>query len=145
MKYKKDDGLDGDNDVKNTLPSHLRAFILSKNKRNKNNIIREITGFYNNISSYYGDTDSLYMETKFCVVINKAILVDKIFCRSTNDYESGGIFHGLFLAPKINYCLTFIEFSILEEHKTFKSFRDSKRLLDRAQCFKLIEGKKTIS
>ena len=30
VKFKKDDGLDGDNDVKNTLPSHLGAFILSK-------------------------------------------------------------------------------------------------------------------
>ena len=30
VKFKKDDGLDGDKDVKNTLPSHLGAFILSK-------------------------------------------------------------------------------------------------------------------
>ena len=29
VKLKKDDGLDGDNDVKTTLPSHLGAFILS--------------------------------------------------------------------------------------------------------------------
>ena len=28
VKFKKDDGLEGDNDVKNTLPSHLRAIIL---------------------------------------------------------------------------------------------------------------------
>ena len=33
VKLKKDDGLDGDNDVKNTLPSHLGAFILSNSKR----------------------------------------------------------------------------------------------------------------
>ena len=29
VKIKKDDGLEGDNDAKNTLPSHLGAFILS--------------------------------------------------------------------------------------------------------------------
>ena len=58
VKLKKDDGLDGDNDVKNTLPSHLGAFILSNSKRIMINFIREINGFYNN-SIYCGDTDSL--------------------------------------------------------------------------------------
>ena len=58
VKLKKDDGLEGDNDVKNTLPSH---FILSNSKRIMNNFIREINGFYNN-SIYYGDTDSLYIK-----------------------------------------------------------------------------------
>ena len=61
VKLKKDDGLEGDNDVKNTLPSHLGAFILSNSKRILNNFIREINGFYNN-SIYYTDTDSLYIE-----------------------------------------------------------------------------------
>ena len=61
VKLKKDDGLEGDNDVKNTLPSHLGAFILSNSKRIMNNFIREINGFYNN-SIYYTDTDSLYIE-----------------------------------------------------------------------------------
>ena len=60
VKFKKDDGLDGDNDdVKDTLPSQLGAFILSISKRIINNFIREINGFYIN-SIYYGDTDSLY-------------------------------------------------------------------------------------
>ena len=58
VKLKKDDGLDGDNDVKNTLPSQLGAFILSKSKRIKNKFISEINGFYNN-SIYFGDPDSL--------------------------------------------------------------------------------------
>ena len=48
VKLKKDDGLEGDNDVKNILPSHLGAFMLSNSKRNMNNFIREINGFYNN-------------------------------------------------------------------------------------------------
>ena len=63
VKLKKDDGLDGDNDVKNSMPSHLAAFILSKSKRIINNFCTEINGFYNK-SIYYGDTDSLYMEKK---------------------------------------------------------------------------------
>ena len=58
VKLKEDDGLDGDNDVENTLPSHLGAFTLSYSKQIMNNFVREINGFYNN-SLYYGDTDSL--------------------------------------------------------------------------------------
>ena len=63
MKLKEDDALDGDNDVGNTFPSHLGAFILSNSKRNMNIFIREINGFYDN-SIYYRDTDSLYVEKK---------------------------------------------------------------------------------
>ena len=61
VNFKKDVGLDDDNDVKNTLPAQLGAFILSNTKRNMNNYIREINGFYDN-SIYYGDTHSLYIE-----------------------------------------------------------------------------------
>ena len=60
VKLKKDDNLNGDNDVKNALPSHPGAFIESNSKRIMNSFIREITAFYN-IRIYYGDTDSLYI------------------------------------------------------------------------------------
>ena len=63
VKFKKDDGLDGDNDVKNTLPCHMGAFISRNSKRNANCYIRQISGFYN-ISIYYGHTDRLYIEKK---------------------------------------------------------------------------------
>ena len=55
---------------------------------------------------------------------------------------SGGVIYGLFLGAKIKYVLTFNEFGILQEHKTFKGFNHIKRLLDRSQNFKMIEGKK---
>ena len=141
VKLKKDDGLEGDNDVKNTLPSHLGAFILSNSKRLMNNFIREINGFYNN-SIYYGDTDSLYIEKKYWDVLDKANLVGKNLCQGKNDYKSGGIFYGLFLAPKIKYCLTFNELGVIEQHMTFKGFNDSKILLDRSQYFDMLDGKK---
>ena len=64
VKLKTDDGLDSDNVVKNTLPSQLGTFIISNIKRIMNNFIREINGFYN-ISIYYGDTDSLYIEKMY--------------------------------------------------------------------------------
>ena len=141
VKMKKDDGLDDDCDIKNTLPAVLGAFILSNSKRIMNNFIREINGFYNN-NIYYTDTDSLYIEKKYWDVLDKANLVGEGLCQGKNDYESGGVFYGLFLAPKIKYVLTINEFGILQEHKTFTEFNDSKSLLDRFQYFKMIDGEK---
>ena len=132
VKMKKDDGLDDDCDIKNSLPAVLGAFILSNSKRIMNNFIREINGFYNN-SIYYGDTDSLYIEKKYWDVLDKANLAGEGLCQGKNDYKTGGIFYGLYLAPKIKYCLTIDENGIIQEHKTFKGFNDSKRLLDRSQ------------
>ena len=142
VKMKRDDGLDDDCDIKNTLPAVLGAFILSNSKRIKNNFIREINGFHNN-SIYCSDTDSLYIEKKYWDVLDKANLVAEELCPGKNDYKTGGIFYGLFLAPKIKYCLTIDDYGIIKEHKTFKGFNDSKRLLDRSQYFKMIEGEKT--
>ena len=141
VKMKTDDGLDDDCDIKNTLPAVLGAFILSNSKRIMNNFIREINGFYNN-SIYYGDTDSLYIEKNFWDMLDKANLVGEGLCQCKIDYETGGIFYGLYLAPKIKYCLTIDEYGIIKAHKTFKGFNDSKRLLDRSQYLNMREGKK---
>ena len=46
----------------------------------------------------------------------------------------------MFLAPKIKYCLNIDEYGIISEHKTFKGFTDSKRLLDRLQYFEMLKG-----
>ena len=138
---KKDDGLDDDCDIKNSLPAVLGAFILSNSKRIFYNFKREKNGFYNN-SIYYEDTDSLYIEKKHWNVLDKANLVGEGLCQGKDDYKTGDVFYGLFLAPKIKYCLTVDDYGIIKEHKTFKGFNDSKRLLDRSHIFKMIEGKK---
>ena len=140
VKTKKDDGLDDDCDIKNTLPAVLGAFILTKSERITNNFIREINGFYNN-SLYYGDTDSLFIEKKYWDVLDKANLVGGGLCQGKNDYETGGIFYGS-LASKIKFYLTIDDYGIIQEHKTYEGFNDSKRLLDQSQYFKMIEGKK---
>ena len=75
-------------------------------------------------------------------MLDKANLVGEGLCQGKNDCKTGGIFCGLFLAPKINYCLTIDDYGIIQEQKTFKGFNDSKRLLDRSQYFKMKEGKK---
>ena len=77
--------------------------------------------------------------------MDKANLVGEQLGQGKNDYKTGGIFYGLFLAPKIKYYLTIDDYGIIQEHKTFKGYNDSKRLLDRSQYFKMKEGKKNIS
>ena len=74
--------------------------------------------------------------------MDKANLVGEGLCQCKNDYKTRGIFYGLFLALKIKYCLTIDEYGIIQEHETFKGFSDSKRLLDRSQYLKMIEGKR---
>ena len=106
-----------------------------------NNFIRESNGFYNN-NLYYGDTDSLYKEEKKWDVLDKGNLLAEGLCQGEDDYKTGGIFYGLFLAPKTKHCLTIDNYGIIQEHKTFKKFSDSKRLLDRSQYFKMKEGEK---
>ena len=86
--------------MKNTWPSHLGASILSNSKRIKKNFIRETNGLFKN-KIYYGDTDFVYIEKKYGVVLDKASLVGENLCPGKLDYISVGIFYGLFLAPKI--------------------------------------------
>ena len=83
VKMKKDDGLNDDCDIKNTLPAVLGDFILSNGKRIMNNFISEINGFYN-ISIYYGDTDSLYIEKNNWDVLDKTNLVGEGLCQGKN-------------------------------------------------------------
>ena len=66
--------------MKNTLPAYLRAFILNKGKWIMNKFIRKIGRFHiNNI--YYTDTDSLYVDTKYCDVVDKAGPVGGELCQ----------------------------------------------------------------
>ena len=59
-----------------TMPLHLGAFVLSNSKRNINNFIHAINGFYRN-DVYYTDTNSLYIENKHWDKLDKAGLVGK--------------------------------------------------------------------
>ena len=105
-----------------------------------NYFIREINRFNNN-SIYYGDTDSLYIEKNYWDVLDKENLVGEDVCHGKIDLQSGFIVYSLLLALKIEYALTKNEYGVIQENKTFKGFNDSKRLLDRSQYVKMIEGK----
>ena len=77
-------------------------------------------------------------------MLYKAKLVGEELCQGRDDCKSGGVFYILFLAAKIKICLTVNKFGMLQEHKTFKGFNISRRLLDRSQYFEMIEGKRKI-
>ena len=66
-------------------------------------------------------------------MLDKANLVGKYLCQGENDYETSGILDGLFLAPKLKYCLTIKECGVIQQHRTFEGFIDSKKLLDQSQ------------
>ena len=93
---------------------------------------------------YYTDTDSLYVENKHRDKVDKAGLVGKGLLQGTNDYKDGGIFYGLFLAPKKN-CLTINKYGVIDEHKTFKGFKDVKDVLDRKEYFNMADGDKLVA
>ena len=84
-------GLEDEIKKLNTMPLHLRAFVISKSKRIMNNFIHAINRFYTN-DVYYTDTDSLFIENKHWDKLGKAGLVGKALIQGRNDYNDGGIF-----------------------------------------------------
>ena len=144
VKMINDAGLEDEVKKLNTMPLHLGAFVLSNSKRIMNNFIHAINGFYTN-DVYYTDTDSLYIENRHWDKLDKAGLVGKELLQGKNDYKDGGIFYGLFLAPKIKYCLTINKYGVIDEHKTFKGFTNVSDNLDRKEYFKMFEGDKLIA
>ena len=71
-----DVGLEDEVKKLNTMPLHLGAFVLSNSKRNMNNFIHAINGFYTN-DVYCTDTDSLNIKNKHWDKLDKAGLVGK--------------------------------------------------------------------
>ena len=144
VKMTDDAGLEDEVTKINTMPLHLGAFVLSNSKRIMNNFIHAINGFYTN-DVYYTDTDSLYNENKHWDKLDKTGLVGKNLLQGKNDYKDGGIFYGLFLAPKIKYCLTINKYGVISEHKTFKGFSNVSENLYRKESFKMFGGDKLVA
>ena len=125
------------------MPPQFGSFVLSNSKRIMKNFVHSIGGFHTN-DVYYTDTDSLYIENKHWHKLDKAGSVGKEILQGKNDYKGGGIFYGLFLAPKIKNCLIRNKYGVIAEHKTFKGFEDVKEVLDRKKNFKMAVGDKLI-
>ena len=136
VKMINDAGLGDEMKKRNIMTLHLRAFVLSNTKRKMNNSVHAINGFNTN-DVYYTDTDSLCIEIKHWDKLDKAGLVGKNSIQDKNDYKDGGIFYGLFLAPKIKFCSTIKNYAVMDEHKTFKAFTNVSHNLDRKEYFKM--------
>ena len=143
-KMKDDEGLQDEIKKVNTLPLQLIVFILPNSKRIMNNFLHAIDGFYTN-DNYYTDTDSLYIENKHWDKIDKIRLVGKNLLQGRNDYKDGGIFYGLFLAPKRKHCLIITKYGILNEKKSFKGFTNLSDNLDRKIYLKMAGGDNLIA
>ena len=124
--------------------SSLGCSVLSNSERIMNNFIHAIDGFYSN-DVYFTDTDSLYIECKHWNKLNKAGLVGKNRLQGKNDYKDGGIFYGLYLAPKIKCSLTITKYGVIDEHKTFKGFTNVSIDLDRKEYFNMADGGKLVA
>ena len=126
------------------MPLHLGAFVLSNSKRIMNKFIHAIIGFYTN-DLHYEDTDGVYIENKHWDKLDKARLVGKNRLQGKNDYGQGGIWYGLFLAPKTKFCLTINEYGIIDEHKTFETFTNVSDNLNRKEFFNMAGGDKLMA
>ena len=98
------------------------------------NLIHPISRFFT-IDVYWGDTDSIFLENKHWENLDKARLVSKALLQCKNAYKEGGIFNGLFLAPKKKCCLTINNYGVFDEHKTFKGFINVSDNLEKKRIF----------
>ena len=109
-----------------------------------NNFLHAIDGFYTN-DVYYTDTDSFYIENKHWNKLDKAGLVGKNRLPGKNDYKERGEWCGLFLAPKIKFCLASNKYGVIDEHKTLQGFTNVNDNLDRKECFDMADGGKLVA
>ena len=103
-----------------------------------------IDGFYT-IDLYYENTDSNYIENKHWDKLDETGLVREFRLQGKNNNKDGGIWYGLFLAPKTKYCLTLSKTGIIDEHKTFKGFTNVSDNLNGKEYFNLANGGKLIA
>ena len=93
-------------------PCQLGSFKISHSKRLMNDVILATDGFKNN-EFYYGDTDSICNQKNDYDVLKTKYLVGKELFQSKNNYGGTGIIYGLFLGPKVKYCILNNEMGIL--------------------------------
>ena len=123
VKLQDHEGVDDNGHSKkiNSQPCHLGSFILSHSKRLMNDVILAIDGFKNN-KFYSSDTDSTYIQKNDYNILKTNDLAGKEFFQSEHDYGDAGIVYGLFLCPKVKFCIVINEMGILSEETTFKCY-----------------------
>ena len=75
------------------------------------------------------------------MLIEKGLLGEDLF-QSKNDYgENAGIVYGLFLAPKVKYCIIIGENGVLNQKTTFKSYNQNIKNITFKDFLNLEQGK----
>ena len=143
VNIKDHDGVD-DNGISkkvNSQPFQFGSLILSHSKRLMNDVILALDGFRNN-KIYYVDTDSVYIhKNDYNMLIEKG-LVGKDLFQCKNDYgENAGIVYGLFLAPKVKYCIIIDENGVLNRKTTFKGYNQNIKNITFKDFLNLEQGK----
>ena len=77
-------------------------------------------------------------------VLDKTVLVQDNLCESKDAYDGGEVTCRLFSAPKIQYCLTIDEYAKNDEHRTFKGFTDTEKIINWSQNFVMLKNNKTL-
>ena len=127
----------------NSQPFQFGSLILSHSKRLMNDVVLALDGFKKN-KIYYGGTDSVYIHKKDYDILKNKGLVGKNLFQFTNDNGDGaGTVYGLFLAPKIKYCIVISDSGILSQKTTFKGFNQNNNNITFKDFFDLEQGKTT--
>ena len=105
----------------NSQPCHQGSFILSHSKRLMNDGIPALGGCKNH-KIYYRDNDSVNIHNDDYEIIKTKSLFGKVHFQSKNDDRKGGILCGLFLAPKVKYCIATDESGVLSQKTTFRGY-----------------------
>ena len=123
VKIQDHDGVDDNGYGKKIIspPCLLCSFLLSHSKRLLNDVILGKDGFKNN-KIYYSCTDSIYIHKNYHDILKTKDFIGKDLFHSENDYGDAGNIYGLFLCPKVKYCIVLIEMGVLSERTTFKGY-----------------------
>ena len=123
VKLSDHDGVDDSGYSKkiNSQPCHLESFILSNSKTLMSDVIFALHNF-ENTKIYYSDTDSIYTHKNDYEVLKTQGFIGKELFQSKNDSGDARIIYGLFLAPKIKYCLVINEIGVISQKTTFKGY-----------------------
>ena len=105
----------------NSQPCHLGSFILSQSKRLMNDVILGLGGFKNH-EIYYRVNNSVNIHNDDYEILKTKSLFGKEHFQSKNDDRKGGILYGIFLAPKIKYCIVTDESGVSSQKTTFKGY-----------------------
>ena len=83
------------------------------------------------------------LKKKLWKELGEAALIGKELLQGKIDYKDGGNSFGLFLAVKINFCVTINKCGVIDEHRTLEGLTNE--ILNRKKYFKLFDGDKLVS